>query len=101
MLSPKLKFVSLNYETIVDIRDAKWFVYIRMPLYPSISIILQDYISCLPFISGYSSSVRHILTCKQGADPDPCFKKPILKSELVYSGLYNKINRVAAKRSFF
>ena len=26
-------------ETILDIRDAKWFIYIRMPLYPSISII--------------------------------------------------------------
>ena len=25
-------------ETILDIRDAKWFIYIRMPLYPSISI---------------------------------------------------------------
>ena len=25
-------------ETIVDIRDAKWFIHIRLPLYPSISI---------------------------------------------------------------
>ena len=26
-------------ETIVDIRDAKWFIYIRIPLYPLISIV--------------------------------------------------------------
>ena len=31
---PLFDFVLLNYVTIVDIRDAKWFVYIRMPLYP-------------------------------------------------------------------
>ena len=37
--SPFSDFVPLNYETIVDIRDAKWFIYIRMPLCPSISII--------------------------------------------------------------
>ena len=34
------RFFPLNYETIVDIRDAKWFIYKRMPLYPSISIII-------------------------------------------------------------
>ena len=34
----KFTFVPLNYETIVDIRDAKWFIYIGMPLYPSICI---------------------------------------------------------------
>ena len=34
----KFKFVPFNYETIIDIRDAKWFIYIGMPLYPSISI---------------------------------------------------------------
>ena len=28
----------LNYEIKVDFRDAKWFIYILMPLYPSISI---------------------------------------------------------------
>ena len=35
---PHSDFFPLNYETIVDSRDAKWFIYIRMPLYPSISI---------------------------------------------------------------
>ena len=34
------RFFPLNYETIAAyIRDAKWFIYIRMPLCPSISII--------------------------------------------------------------
>ena len=35
---PLSDFFPLNYETIENIRDAKWFIYIGMPLYPSISI---------------------------------------------------------------
>ena len=31
-------------ETILDIRDAKWFIYIRMPLYTSISIV--SHVNC-------------------------------------------------------
>ena len=32
------RHLALNYVTIVEIKDAKWFLYIRIPLYPSISI---------------------------------------------------------------
>ena len=36
----KFKFVPLIYETIVNIKDAEWFIYSRMLLYLSISSVL-------------------------------------------------------------
>ena len=41
---PLSDFVPLNYGIIVDIRDARWVINIRMPLYPSISIMVEPYI---------------------------------------------------------
>ena len=67
------KFVPLNYETIVDIRDAKWFIYIRMPLYPSIFIeekdgyykvgILHARRGCTMHLSGFTIHKRGRLLC--------------------------------------
>ena len=62
----KFKFVPLNYDTIVDIRDVKWFIYIRMPLYPSIFVAygnryfmpkLEHIILCQPFVGKWLNPV--------------------------------------------
>ena len=67
------KYESLNHdhflETLVDIRDAKWFIHIRMHLWPSISInstnkgvsseIRYEKVVCT--VRGYTLSERYFL----------------------------------------
>ena len=50
---PLFDCVPLNYETMEDIRDARWFIYIRMPFYPSISIYGLSFVYRFKIIVAY------------------------------------------------
>ena len=53
--------ITTIYQRQKYIRDAKWFIYIRMPLYPSISIILCFQRKNGFYISWLLRSCAHVL----------------------------------------